>query len=377
MEPSYIIFFAAASALSYTYLAYPALLFAMTRDRPMRDHVLALPALSVIIPFHNEERWVNRKLDNALSWNYPPDRLQIIAVSDGSTDETEAILRRYEGRVTVVAYPDRQGKPTALNRGSMHATGDILVFSDANVLVQPDAARIMARHYADPEIGAVSGNVHLQPEASDEPLGEGLYMQYERWLYEQESRANTMVGADGALFSIRRECYTPLSADAIADDFEIAMGVLEREWRIHYEPEARAQEIVTPDVKAEFRRKVRMIAGGYQALWRHRSLLNPFRRPAVAVQLLSHKVLRWLVPVFLTAALAASLSAPPSSWLMAAAVAQAGFYGLAAWGWLSVRSRRWLPVYVPYYFCAVNLAAAVGFWRYLRGRQPITWQKAR
>src|SRR5689334_8034906 len=148
MESSYIIFCAAAAALSYTYLAYPAVLLVMTRDRTVRDHGRALPALSVIIPFHNEERWVGRKLDDALSWNYPPDRLQIIAVSDGSTDNTEAILRRYEGRVTIVAYPDRQGKPTALNRGLMHATGDILVFSDANVLVHPDAARIMARHYA-------------------------------------------------------------------------------------------------------------------------------------------------------------------------------------------------------------------------------------
>jgi len=377
MEPSYIIFGAAAAALSYTYLAYPAVLLVMTRDRPVRDHGRALPALSVIIPFHNEERWVGRKLDDALSWNYPPDRLQIIAVSDGSTDNTEVILRRYEGRVTIVAYPDRQGKPTALNHGLMHATGDILVFTDANVLVHPDAARIMARHYADPEVGAVSGNVRLQADAHDEPLGEGLYMQYERWLYEQESRAHTMVGTDGAFFSIRHDCYTPLSADAIADDFEIALSVLERGQRIRYEPEARAQEVVIPDVKAEFRRKVRMIAGGYQALWRHRSLLNPLQRPTVTLQLLSHKVLRWLVPVFLTAALAASLAAPRSSWLVAAAVAQVGFYGLAACGWLSVRLRRWLPVYVPYYFCAVNLAAAVGFWRYLRGRQPITWQKAR
>ena len=377
MEPSYIIFCAAAMALSYTYFAYPALLFVMTRKHPARGHMVTWPSLSVIIPFHNEERWVGSKLDNTLSWNYPSDRLQIIAVSDGSTDDTAAILRRYEGRVTVVAYPDREGKPTALNRGSIHATGDILMFSDANVLVQPDAARIMLRHYADPQIGGVSGNVRLQPDGSDEPLGEGLYMKYERWLYERESRANTMVGADGALFSIRRECYTPLSADAIADDFDIALGVLERGQRIRYEREARALEIVMPDVKAEFRRKVRMIAGGYQALWRHRTLLHPLRRPAVALQLVSHKVLRWLAPLFLTAALAASLAAPRSPWLIGAAVAQAAFYGLAACGWISVRLRRWLPVYVPYYFCAVNLAAAVGFWWYLRGRQPITWQKAR
>jgi len=377
MEPLVIIFCAAASALSYTYFAYPALLLLMSRERPGGHHALALPTVSVIIPFHNEERWVGPKLENTLSWNYPSDLLQIIAVSDGSTDETAAILRRYESRVTVVAYPDRQGKPTALNRGSTHATGDILMFSDANVLVDPVAARIMLGHYADPQVGGVSGNVALQPEGSHEPLGESLYMKYERWLYEQESRAGTMVGADGALFSIRRECFTPLSADTIADDFEIALTVVEGGHCIRYEPRARAVEIVLADVKAEFRRKVRMIAGGYQALWRHRSLLHPFRRPAVALQLASHKMLRWLVPVFLMAALGASLAAPRSPWLIGAIIAQAAFYGLAACGWLSRRLRRWLPVYVPYYFCAVNLAAAVGFWRYLRGRQPITWQKAR
>jgi poly-beta-1,6-N-acetyl-D-glucosamine synthase len=377
MQSEVIIFCTAAAFLSYTYAGYPALLRIMRKERARKHDATGFPMVSVIIPFHNEERWVAAKLDNTFAWNYPAGRLEIIAVSDGSTDGTSDVLSRFDGRVRTIAYPCRHGKPTALNRGVAEAIGDVLILTDANVLVHPDAVKAMVEHYADPQVGGVSGNVALQPEGVEEPLGEGFYMRYERWLYEQESRAGTMVGADGALFSVRRQLFVPLPGDSIADDFEVALGVIEQGRRIRYEPRAWGVEVVAADVKAEFRRKVRMIAGGYQALWRHRSLLHPVRRPALALRLISHKLLRWLVPVFLLAALAAPFAAPPSSWLMTAAAIQAVFYGLAACGWISRGLRQWLPVYLPYYFCAVNVAAAMGLWRYVRGSQPITWQKAR
>ncbi len=375
-----IIFVLAGAALLYTYFLYPLLLLAIGKDRTrttesLKDESL-LPSVSVIIPFHDEERWVSRKLEDTLSWDYPRDRLEVIAVSDGSTDRTNEILNAYKDRVRVVLYHPRRGKPTALNAGVAEARGEILVFTDANVLLEPKAIRAMAACYGDPSVGGVSGNVALQADGSHEPLGEGLYMRYERWLYALDSRVQTMVGADGALFSIRRELCSPLPRDTIVDDFVLALEVISEGKRVVYEPDARGIEMVVPDVRAEFLRKVRMVAGGYEALWRFRYLLNPLRYPKVTFQLLSHKLMRWMVPLFLIVALVSSVIAAQAQPVLAGAVAlQVAFYALGGLGWISAAARRWTPVYVPYYFCAVNIAAAVGFWRFLRGRQAITWQK--
>lgn len=377
MSLGFLMFVCAVLGLFYTYVLYPVLLLFM-HDRRERDRLLTtLPTVSVIIPFYNEERWAVRKLENTLSWSYPADRLQIIAVSDGSTDRTPMLLRQYDDRVTVVAYPIRRGKPTALNLGAAQATGDILIFTDANVFPQPDAVQALVQRYADASIGGVCGNVALQGEGSLEPLGEGLYMQYERWLFAHESRALTMVGADGALFSIRRTLFVPLPIDTITDDFAMALGVVAQGRRVVYEPRAQSVEIVVPDVQAEFRRKIRMIAGGYQTLWRYRRLFNPLAWPSVAWQLVSHKLLRWLVPVFLMSALAAAFVGREHPVLALALGIQIVFYCVAVCGWLSQRLRRWMPVYVPYYFCAVNAAAAIGLWRYLIGGQSVIWQKVK
>lgn len=377
MSLGIVLFVCAVSGLIYTYVLYPVLLL-FIRDRGERGGWLAtLPAVSVIIPFHNEERWAIRKLENTLSWTYPTDRLQIIAVSDGSTDRTTMLLRQYDDRVTVVAYPARHGKPTALNLGAAQATGDILIFTDANVFPRPDAVHALVQRYTDTSVGAVCGNVALQSEGSVEPLGEGLYMQYERWLFAHESRGLTMVGADGALFSIRRALFAQLPIDTITDDFAMALGVVAQGRRVVYEPAAHSVEIVVPDVQAEFRRKIRMIAGGYQTLWRYRHLFNPLSRFSVAWQLLSHKLLRWLVPMFLLSALAAAFVARRHPMMALALGVQIIFYSMALCGWLSQTLRRWMPVYVPYYFCAVNTAAAIGLWRYLIGGQSVTWQKVK
>lgn len=377
MSIGILIFVCAVSGLFYTYGIYPVLLLLTPNRREQGWPLSVLPTVSVIIPFHNEERWAIRKLENTLSWVYPADRLQIIAVSDGSTDRTTMLLREYDDRVTVVTYPARQGKPTALNLGAAQATGDILIFTDANVFPHPDAVQKLVQRYTDASVGGVCGNVALQGEGSLEPLGEGFYMQYERWLFAQESRGLTMVGADGALFSIRRTLFAPLPIDTITDDFSMALGVVAQGRRVVYEPAAHSVEIVVPDVQAEFRRKIRMIAGGYQTLWRYRHLLNPLTRLSVAWQLLSHKLLRWLVPVFLLSALAAAFVARQHPAMALAFGIQIGFYCVALCGWLNLTLRRWMPVYVPYYFCAVNAAAAIGLWRYLIGAQSVIWQKVK
>ncbi|WP_447977163.1 glycosyltransferase family 2 protein [Candidatus Nitrospira bockiana] len=376
MQMEIIIFSLAVAALSYTYVVYPALLVVLGRQAASTPVLSTLPAVSIVVPFHNEERWVARKLDNTLALDYPESRLQIIAVSDGSTDGTAAILERYRERVDVVIRSERRGKPSALNAGAERASGDVLVFTDANVLLEKGALRALVARFADPTVGGVSGCVALVADRTGEPLGEGLYMRYERWVFERESRLATMIGADGALFAVRRALFSPLPQETIADDFDIALTVVAAGSRVVFEPAARASEIVVPDVRAEFRRKVRMIAGGYQAIRRHRRLLRVFASPVVAFELLSHKVFRWLVPVFLAAAFGAAAAGRSHPALATALVVQAAFYGLALAGWASRSLRAWLPVYVPYYFCAVNMAAVLGLWRYLLGQQSVIWHKA-
>lgn len=380
------IFLMASVALFHTYALYPFVLRLLRTRR--REPVTpngrldithnashTWPTISVIIPFHNEDQWVARKLENTLSWDYPTDRLEIIAVSDGSTDQTNATLESYAGRVRVVSYHPRWGKPTALNRGAELAHGEIFVFTDANVLLQPKAIRAMIAQYEDRTIGGVSGRIALRAEGTDEPLGEGLYMRYEQSLYHLESATGTMVGADGAFFSIRRELFIQLPPDTIADDLAIALQVIARGRRVVYEAEAHGAELVIPNVRAEFCRKVRMIVGGYQALWRFRHLLNPLRFPLVSFQLVSHKLLRWWTPFFLgTVFVSAAINADNALFAVALAV-QCAFYGLAILGWGSAKLRRWGGVYLPYYFCATNLAAVQGLWRFLYGRQAITWEK--
>jgi len=383
-----VIFVIASLALLHTYALYPFVLRLMrTRDREPRvasasrhhaphDTSRTWPTVSVIIPFHNEDQWVVRKLENTLSWDYPADRLEIIAVSDGSTDQTNTALELYAGRVRVVSYHPRWGKPTALNRGAELAQGQIFVFTDANVLLEPKAIRAMIARYEEPTVGGVSGRIALHPEGTGEPLGEGLYMRYEQSLYHQESATGTMVGADGAFFSIRRELFTQLPPDTIADDLAIALQVIAMGRRMVYEAEAHGAEVVIPNVRAELCRKVRMIVGGYQALGRFRYLLNPLRFPLVSFQLVSHKLLRWWAPFFLGALfVTAAVNAAEHLLFAAAFAAQVAFYGFALLGWGSSKLRRWGGVYIPYYFCATNLAAVQGLWRFLHGRQAITWEK--
>jgi len=388
MTVTTVIFLVASVVLLHTYALYPFVLRLMrTRDREPRpasasrhhathDTSQTWPTVSVIIPFHNEDQWVARKLENTLSWDYPTDRLEIIAVSDGSTDQTHAMLESYAGRVRVVSYYPRCGKPTALNRGAELARGEIFVFTDANVLLEPKAIRAMIARYEEATVGGVCGRIALHPEGADEPLGEGLYMRYEQGLYHLESATGTMVGADGAFFSIRRELFTQLPPDTIADDLSIALQVIAKGRRVVYEAEAHGAEVVIPNVRAEFCRKVRMIVGGYQALGRFRYLLNPLRFPLVSFQLVSHKLLRWWTPFFLGAVfVSAAINAAEHLLFAAAFAAQGVFYGFALLGWGSSTSRRWGGVYIPYYFCATNVAAVQGLWRFLHGRQVITWEK--
>jgi len=374
-----ILFWASATIVAYTYVGYPLVLLVLHRlARRQRVAAASNPSVSMIIAAYNEAAVIAAKVRNALDSSYPPDRLEVIVVSDGSSDDTDRLAAEAGAeRLRLLRSPKRRGKAHAMNLGAVHATGSILLFTDANVFFDRDAIGSLVRRFEDPSVGAAVGRVTIRPEGSSEAAGEGLYMQYERRLHQLESDISSMVTVDGAMFAVRQSLYTPLAEDTVVDDFVTVMRIVERGYRIRYAPDATGWEAAAATVRDELKRKVRIIAGGWKALAQMRSLLNPLRHPALALQLISHKILRWLVPLCLIAVAGSTLALLGSPFYRFALGAQVLFYALAVASLLvpGLRSRR--LCYFPYYLCAMNLAALLGLVRFLLSSQSVLWEKAR
>jgi cellulose synthase/poly-beta-1,6-N-acetylglucosamine synthase-like glycosyltransferase len=373
-----VLFWVCVGVVALPYFVYPAAIWLVSRcvrrDAPAPGD---LPSVALVVAAHNEEAVIARKIENGLAADYPAGRFRLLIVSDGSTDGTNAICEAVaDERYLFLSYPQRQGKAHALNHALARAEADILVFSDANVWFEPDALRRLVRHFGDPRVGVVFGSVDLVDADGKPTGGEGLYSRYERFLQRCESRAATVVGIDGAMFAIRRPLYRRPPDDTIVEDFVVAMQAVAEGYRVVYEPAARGSELVEPSARGEFKRKARMVAGGFQAVVRLRRLLNPFRYGLASFELAVHKVLRWLLPLFMIGALAANALLWRHPFYRVLLGAQVAFYALAAVGWLAERRRRLPgPLMVPAYFCAVNAAGLVGLWRFLAGRQKVAWDK--
>lgn len=373
-------FWAGVAIVCYAYLGYPlvAWMLAALAPRPARPGD-ALPTITMLVAAHNEEGVIAAKLENALALDYPPDRLEIMVVADGCADRTVEIAERYADRgVRVIQQLPRQGKIAALNHGVPLATGELVVGSDANAMYRPDALRRLARWFADPEVGLVAGEkrVHGRGTAA---AGEGFYWRYEHWLKHLDSRFGSVMGATGEIFAIRKALWKPLPGDTVIEDFVIAMGVVGGGHRAVFDPAAISEEEASPSVEEEFKRKTRIAAGGWQAVWRLRHLISP-AYGMVAFQYVSHRVLRWVVvpPLLpLLFALNVVLSIGSAFWSAMLAI-QLALYALGALGW-SMRSRGESSrlVVVPFYFAYLNAAALVGGWRFVTNSQPVTWEKVR
>jgi biofilm PGA synthesis N-glycosyltransferase PgaC len=377
----HLVFWSSLTILFYIYVGYPLLLVVLARWKGRTTQKANItPKVSVIVAAHNEEPVIREKIQNILMADYPPELLDVVVVSDGSTDWTNPLVQAMtDRRIKFYAYHPRRGKAYALNQAAGLVTGEILIFSDANVLCDKEAIRNLVRNFADPSVGAVCGKVLLTSSrhGEKEPSGEGFYMRYEGFLHEKEGQVHTMVGIDGAMYAIRAELFEPLPERTIIDDFVIAMRAPQKGRRIVYEPEARGVEFVVPSVSKEYKRKVRMIAGGYQAIELLRFLLNPLKSPLLVFQFVSHKVLRWLSPFFLIGLLLSNLFLVQESGFGLMFVGQLVFYGCACLGFVSGTLRQYKIFYVPYYFCATNIAALHGLGRYLLNQQSVTWEKAR
>lgn len=375
-----LIFWAAFLLSAFTYFGYPLLagLLARLFGRPHRMAPVE-PAVTMLIPAHNEAVVIAAKLQNALGLDYPRDKLQIRVLSDGSVDGTDEIVRRFADRgVELQRIEPRGGKPNAINQGVAHARGEILVMSDANTMLARDALRKLVRHFADPDVGAVTGDVRLLSDTVSYGVGEGLFYRLERFLQISEAKLWTAIGVDGGMYAMRRNLYVPNRPDTLVDDFVIAMNVAKAGARVVYDPEAIATEDAVSDPAQELRRRYRTTAGGFQSLFE--GLGRPgFDRPVLLAAYLGHKALRWLGPVVLAVLFLANLAAALATGSLLYAVLlglHVAFYLVAALG-VALHDRA-IPsvICIPYYFCLTNAASVGGFMRWWRRSQPVTWAQA-
>lgn len=368
----------------WTYAVYPLgiALYALVRPRPWSCAPFT-GSVSLIVPAHNEEKVIGRKIRNSLSLDFGTARAaEIIIVSDGSLDGTAGVLDAFRdhpavraGRLKLISYAPRRGKPHALHTGVLAASGDVLVLSDANVFLERGALRELLAPLADPTVGAVCGNVGIRASGGDEPAGEGLYMRFESLAQRAEARVFSTIGVDGALYALRREHYRELPPDMVLDDFTLAMEVVREGKRVAYAPGARAVEETVASSSGEFSRKKRIVGGGWQFLSRFVESGGALPR-AAWFMLVSHKVLRWLSPVLLLVALLANAVAALGSTLFGALLwAQALFYVLALAAAAAPWLRRHHLFFVPYYFCVINVAALAGLVEFLGRRQTTLWHK--
>jgi cellulose synthase/poly-beta-1,6-N-acetylglucosamine synthase-like glycosyltransferase len=378
----HLLFFLSSALIFYVYFGYPILLFLLSRTRKSSAsaHSRSFQNVTLLISAYNEKSVISEKIENALALDFPRGLLEIIVVSDCSDDGTDDVVRGFADRgVKLVRQSERLGKSAGLNLGVSQASGQILVFSDANAIYQPDAIRQLVQHFEDSRIGYVVGNAKYVEQVTQEPSAksEGLYWRLETWIKEKESNFGSVVGGDGAIYAIRRELFTPLLPTDI-NDFLNPLQIISQGYRGIYEPLAVCYEEAGGSFEKEFSRKVRIISRALNAIRRAPAVLLPWTQSRHWLALISHKLLRWFVPVFLIVSLLASVFLWTSTFYRIALLLQLIFYFLAAIGWALARQKTNPKIfYLPYYFCLVNLASLYGVMKFFRGSLSPTWQTVR
>ncbi|OGJ86619.1 MAG: hypothetical protein A2268_12985 [Candidatus Raymondbacteria bacterium RifOxyA12_full_50_37] len=374
-----ILFFTFLFLIVYTYAGYPVVLylagFFFTRTR--KTSTAWFPAVSIIIPAHNEEACIERKIKNALEIDYPADKLEVIVASDASTDRTVAVAEKYRGRISLFDFTERRGKMGAINRVAGQATGEILVLTDSNAMFAGYTIKEMVKYFSDPRVGCVSGAKIIQNMRSDTDtgLGESNYWKYESFLKYGESLTGSCVGADGSVYAVRKSLY-PFPADTriVMDDFAVSLSVIKQGYECVFEPAARAFEESSKRSHDEFRRKGRIFAGAFSFLVSNPSVMvSPF-----FFKLFSHKILRWLTAAFQIGLFTVSALLYSEAAFRPVFGIQIVLYSCVVIGFLCSRFNIKIKIFhVPYYFTMTTFAQMYGFWYYLRyGNKPM-WDKIR
>jgi poly-beta-1,6-N-acetyl-D-glucosamine synthase len=378
---SVIVFWLAVGLLAYAYLGYPLLILAWATFRPRRHRECeSEPPVSLLVVAHNERVAIGAKIRNCLSIDYPKDRLQIIVASDGSSDDTVRIARSFESQgIDVVAFGRHCGKAAVLNHVVPQLRGEIVMLADARQRVDAAALRTLVRPFADPHVGAVSGELMLNENAAScVGGGVGFYWRYEKLIRRSESAVDSTIGATGALYAIRRALFVPIPEDTILDDVLVPLRIAQQGYRILFDRRARVFDRVVASSRQELSRKARTIAGTFQLFARERWLFNPLRN-RLWFQTVSHKALRLLLPPLHLAALMANANlldeSPVYLWTFAG---QVTFYATALAGY-AARGRRYHNrlLSVPYALCLLSWATVIGFLDFIRGIQTATWEPTR
>lgn len=392
-----VIFWPSILLIIYTYLLYPFIIFLAVSIKSSLAQIKLLfsetpmvgrpkspryfPMVSMVITAYNEERIIEQKINNCLEIDYPKDKFEAIIVSDGSTDKTNNIVRHYEnsGIIKLITYKHRSGKTGVLNKTIPHAKGEIILLSDANTLYRRDAVRKLVRHFTDKAIGCVCGRLEIKrPHGSTSQ--DNLYWKYETLLKYLENKLGGVLGANGGIYAIRKELFTPIPNTTIIDDFVIPMKIKEIGYKVIYDHEAIATEETAIDNRAEFGRRIRIGAGNFQSIALTKKLLNP-RRGFVAFSFWSHKIIRWLVPFFMIFTFISNLSIIMEVQSLATFygftfVLQIAFYTMALIGFLQEKRGCQLKLFlIPYVLVLMNGAFFLGFFKYFTKIQKVTWER--
>jgi glycosyltransferase involved in cell wall biosynthesis len=358
----------------YAYFGYPASLFlaGFFRNRDVKK-ASVFPYVTIVITAYNEEEKIQQKLENTLSLEYPRDKLQIIVASDGSTDRTNEITMCYQQKgVDLLEIVDRKGKENAQKEAVKCAKGEVIVFTDVATLLDTNGLKQIVSNFADPSVGCVSSEDRLLGK-DGEPCGEGLYVRYEMWLRRLESKVNSLVGLSGSFFATRKEVCQDFSGE-LQSDFRTVLNSVKMGLRGVSDPQAIGYYRDVSEEEREFNRKVRTVLRGLTVFFRHLEFLNGLKYGFFSYQYFCHKLLRWLVPVFLFIALVSNLIlAWKSSLFFSMFLVQLVFYSSAIFGWKrkDLTSRTLLKI--PMYFIIVNASIFVAWWKYLKGERVIMW----
>lgn len=371
------IILAAFLLLAYTWAGFPVILWLMRKLHVAKIARAPLPdslSVSIIIAVHNEERNIEAKLTDCFQLDYPPDRLEVIIVSDNSTDRTEEIAREFgvrDPRVRLLVGEGRSGKSAAQNLGVQHARGDILFFTDADTRMRPETLKVLIENFADPKIGLVTADVYLGQPGNAVAEGQGMYWRFELFLRKLESELGILATGSGQLLMMRRELFRPIQP-MYGDDCVLPLDVRLQGYRVVQDTRVIVYDTMPSSITGELRARVRMTARNWTGTLSRPGVLNPFRFPVTAWALFSHKLLRWLTPSFLAVMLLANVALALRGQWIALCVLQVAFYAGAWIGWL--RARKGAPAWVfayPFAFCLANVGFLLGMVKVMR-RQKIT-----
>jgi len=375
-----VIFWLMIFIIAYTYFGYSLLIYLislMVNNKVNKKDIE--PSVTFLITAYNEEESIRQKLENTLNLDYPKDKLEIIVASDGSTDRTEEIVKEFRDKgVMLHRVEGRVGKTETQNQAVKIARGDIVIFSDATTEYKRDTIKKIVRNYNDLTVGAVSGRYeYIDPKGTQVGLATILFWRYENFIKSRQTRIKTITGACGCIYSVRRELYEPLRRDVISDLVE-PLKILEKGYRIAFEPEAIAYEQTTERSSQEFNMRIRVISRGMNGLLSVKGLLNPFRYGFVSFQLVSHKVLRWLIPFFATILFFSNLALLGNRFYNLIFILQVFFYLFALLGWVVDHYNKKFKLFsLPLYFCVVNLASAASLIKTIWGEKDIVWETTR